>query len=128
MIKYVVKNYKKKCLNEINFLNQFVDNNLVERLDSVLKSKFVRIDYTNAIDLLLDAKKNGVKFENDNIRWGMDLESEHERYITEQIVKGPVFLINYPEEIKSFYMKRNKDNKTVAACDLLMPMILRCLN
>ena len=123
MIKYVVKNYKKKCLNEINFLNQFVDNNLVERLDSVLKSKFVRIDYTNAIDLLLDAKKNGVKFENDNIRWGMDLESEHERYICEKKFNGPTFIYNYPVELKAFYMKLNPDKKTVAGVDLLVPGI-----
>jgi asparaginyl-tRNA synthetase len=71
--------------------------------------------------MLKDAVKNGVKFDNDNIEWGMDLESEHERYITEKVVNGPVFLINYPKEIKSFYMKNNADGKTVAACDLLVP-------
>ena len=74
-------------------------------------------------EILKKAISDGVKFEDNNIFWGKDLESEHERYITEHVVKGPVFLINYPEEIKSFYMKRNADGKTVAACDLLVPGI-----
>ena len=93
----------------------------MERLNHVLNSPFKKLDYTDAINLLLKAKEDGVKFDNNNIYWGKDLESEHERYITEQVVKGPVFIINYPEAIKSFYMKRNADGKTVAACDLLVP-------
>jgi asparaginyl-tRNA synthetase len=79
--------------------------------------------YTKAIETLRHAIENGHKFENKNIEWGMDLNSEHEKYLCEQVVKGPLFLIDYPKEIKSFYMKLNADNKTVAACDLLVPHI-----
>ena len=79
--------------------------------------------YTQAIETLSKAIENGVKFENKNIEWGMDLNSEHEKYLCEQVVKGPLFLINYPKEIKSFYMRENDDGKTVAACDLLVPGI-----
>ena len=77
--------------------------------------------YTEGIEILKKSVQNGHKFENNDIFWGMDLQSEHERFITEEIVKGPVFLIDYPKEIKAFYMKVNADNKTVAACDLLVP-------
>ena len=79
--------------------------------------------YTEGIEILKNAVKNGVKFENSDIFWGMDLQSEHERYLTEQIVKGPLFLIDYPSGIKAFYMKENADGKTVAACDLLVPAV-----
>ena len=79
--------------------------------------------YTEGIELLKEAVRNGVKFENSNIEWGMDLQSEHERYLTEKVVNGPLFLINYPREIKAFYMKVNADEKTVAACDLLVPAV-----
>ncbi|MFA5442999.1 MAG: amino acid--tRNA ligase-related protein, partial [Bacilli bacterium] len=79
--------------------------------------------YTEAIDLLVKAVKDGVKFDNPDVVWGMDLQSEHERYITEKVVNGPVFLINYPQELKAFYMYQNDDGKTVAACDLLVPYV-----
>ncbi len=118
-IKYVLEN----CKDEINFFNTMIDKTLLERLTHVVNSDFKRLDYSDAIKLLQDAVKNGHKFENSNIKWGMDLQTEHERFITEQVVKGPVFIINYPKEIKAFYMKLNEDNKTVAACDLLVPSI-----
>ena len=107
----------------LEFFNNFVDKTLIERLTAVVNSDFKRMPYTEAIEKLQEAVKNGHKFENNNIYWGMDLQSEHERYITEQIVKGPVFVIDYPEELKAFYMRRNDDGKTVAACDLLVPYV-----
>ncbi len=116
-IKYVLENAKE----EMNFFNEFVDKNLLNRLNHVLETPFKKMTYTEAIDILLDAKNKGHKFEVDDIKWGMDLQSEHERFITEQIVNGPVFLTDYPKDIKAFYMRLNDDNKTVAACDLLVP-------
>ena len=110
-----------ECKDEMEFFNNFIDKGLKDRLHAVLHSDFKRMTYTQAIDELLKAKANGHKFDNDHIEWGMDLQSEHERYITEQVVKGPVFLIDYPKEIKAFYMRANDDGKTVAACDLLVP-------
>jgi asparaginyl-tRNA synthetase len=95
---------------------------LIERLTLVKDSEFVRLSYTKAIDILEDAKKKGVQFEFP-VYWGCDLQSEHERYITEQVYKKPVFLTDYPKEIKAFYMRLNDDNKTVAASDLLVPGI-----
>jgi len=112
-----------RCPDEMDFFNNFIDKNLKERLHQVLHSEFKRMTYTEAIDELQKAVKNGHKFDNSNIVWGMDLQSEHERYITEQIVKGPVFLIDYPKDIKAFYMRQNDDGKTVAACDLLVPYV-----
>ena len=120
-VKYCIQYCIENAPEEMNFFNTMIDKTLLERLNHVLNSPFKKLEYTEAINILLEAKENGVKFENPNIYWGKDLESEHERYITEKVVKGPVFLINYPEEIKSFYMKRNSDGKTVAACDLLVP-------
>ena len=122
-VKYCIQYCLENAPEEMNFINTMIDKSLLERLNHVLNSPFKKMEYTEAINILLEAQKNGVKFENNNIYWGKDLESDQERYITEQVVKGPVFLINYPEEIKSFYMKRNADNKTVAACDLLVPGI-----
>ena len=122
-LKYCLSYVLKKCPDEINFFNTMIDKTLINRLNDVISSDFKRLDYTEAINLLLDAVKKGVNFENKNIKWGMDLQTEHERYITEQVVKGPVFIINYPKEIKAFYMRLNDDNKTVAACDLLVPSI-----
>jgi len=122
-VKYCIQYCLENAPEEMNFFNTMIDKTLLERLNHVLNSPFKKMEYTEAINILLEAQKNGVKFENNNIYWGKDLESDQERYITEQVVKGPVFLINYPEEIKSFYMKRNSDNKTVAACDLLVPGI-----
>ena len=120
-LKYIIKYVLDNCKDEMQFFNNFIDKGVINKLNSVIASKFVRMEYTEAIELLKKAVENGHKFDNNNIFWGMDLNSEHERYITEEIVKGPVFLINYPKEIKAFYMKLNPDNKTVAACDLLVP-------
>ena len=122
-VKYCIQTLFDKCPDEMNFFNTMIDSTLIERLKHVLHSEFKRMTYTRAIELLKEAVANGHKFENSNIEWGMDLQSEHEKYITEQIVKGPVFLIDYPKEIKAFYMKENPDQKTVAACDLLVPAV-----
>ncbi len=116
-INYVLENAKE----EMKFFNDFIDKDLLNRLNHVLTTPFKKMTYTEAIDILLKAKENGHKFEVDDIKWGMDLQSEHERYITEQVVNGPVFLTDYPKDIKAFYMRLNDDNKTVAACDLLVP-------
>ena len=120
-LKYIIKYVLDNCPEEMKFFDTFIDKGVIEKLNNVINAPFVRMDYTKAIELLEKAVKAGHKFENNNIFWGMDLNSEHERYVTEEIVKGPVFLINYPKEIKAFYMKLNPDNKTVAACDLLVP-------
>ena len=88
---------------------------------AVLHSSFRRMTYTEAIEILQKAVQNGHKFEENNIYWGFDLQSEHERYITETVVNGPVFLTDYPKDIKAFYMRENDDGKTVAACDMLVP-------
>ena len=119
MVKYIIKHVLEKCAPEIEFLNKFVDTGLKERLTNVLESDFVRLTYTEAIDILLKQKD---KFEFP-VFWGVDLQSEHERYLTEQVFKKPVFLIDYPKEIKAFYMRLNDDGKTVAAMDLLVPGI-----
>jgi len=120
-IKYCIKYVLEKCPEEINFFNSMIDKTLLERLNHVINSDFKRLPYTEAISILENAIKGGHQFECNEIYWGMDLQSEHERYITEQIVKGPVFLTDYPKEIKAFYMRQNDDGKTVAACDLLVP-------
>ncbi|MBR2668334.1 MAG: asparagine--tRNA ligase [Solobacterium sp.] len=120
MVRFCIQYVQENCPEELKFFNDFVDKTLLERLDHVKNSEFRRMDYTEAIELLKNAD---VEFENKNIYWGMDLNTEHERYITEKVVKGPVFLINYPKDIKAFYMRLNDDNKTVAACDLLVPGI-----
>ncbi len=120
-IKYSIKALLEKCAPEIEFFNEQIDHELKARLEQVVNSDFKRITYTEAIDMLLKAKKEGHVFENPDIKWGMDLQSEHERYITEHVIKGPVFLTDYPKEIKAFYMRQNDDGKTVAACDLLVP-------
>ena len=118
MLKYCIDYVMETCPEEMKFFNERIDTTLLERLNHVRNSEFRRMPYTEAIEILKNAD---VKFENSNIYWGMDLNTEHERYITEKVVKGPTFLINYPEEIKAFYMRRNDDGKTVAACDLLVP-------
>ena len=118
-IKFCIKYVMDNCPEEIAFFNSMIDKTLIERLTNVLNSDFRRMPYTEAIDLLLKAP---VKFEN-KVEWGMDLNTEHERYICEQIVNGPVFLTNYPKDIKAFYMRQNDDGKTVAACDLLVPHV-----
>lgn len=119
MIKYLIAYILKELPEEMAFFNKFIDTGLLERLDNVLNSDFVRVTYTEAIDLL---QKSGEKF-NYPVEWGIDLQTEHERYITEKIYGKPVFLINYPKEIKAFYMRQNEDGKTVAAMDLLVPGI-----
>ncbi len=102
---------------EIEFFNKFIDKGLSERLDNILNSDFGHITYTEAVSLL---KKSGVKFEYP-VEWGIDLQTEHERYITEQVFKKPVFVTDYPKDIKAFYMRLNDDKQTVAAMDLLVP-------
>jgi asparaginyl-tRNA synthetase len=119
LINYILKNDK----DEMEFFNTWVDKGLIDRLTHVANSKFKVISYSDGIQLLKEAVASGVKFEDSDIKWGMDLQSEHERYLTEKIAKGPMFLINYPKEIKAFYMRLNDDGKTVAACDLLVPGI-----
>ncbi len=120
MVKYVIDYVFASCPDELNFLNQFVDKGLIERLKNVSENAFVRLPYTEAIEIL---KENADKFDDKNIFWGKDLQSEHERFLTEQVFKKPVFLTDYPKEIKAFYMKQNDDGKTVAAADLLVPGI-----
>ena len=118
MVKYCIDYILETCPEEMKFFNERIDTTLLDRLNHVRNSEFRRMPYTEAIEIL---KQADVKFENSNIYWGMDLNTEHERYITEKVVKGPTFLINYQEEIKAFYMRQNDDGKTVAACDLLVP-------
>ena len=120
MVKAVIDHVMTVCADELAFLNQFVDKGLLERLENVRSNAFVRLTYTEAIEIL---KENADKFDDKNIFWGKDLQSEHERFITEQVFKKPVFLTDYPKEIKAFYMKQNDDGKTVAAADLLVPGI-----
>lgn len=119
LIKYVISYVMKECPSELEFLNKFVDTGLLERLNNVVSHEFVRLDYTDAIEIL---KKAPVEFVFP-VEWGIDLQSEHERYLTEQVYKKPVFLKNYPKDIKAFYMRQNEDGKTVAAVDLLVPGI-----
>lgn len=119
MVKYCIEYIMDNCPEEMNFFNQFIDKGLMDRLNLVKNTPFVRMTYTEAIDHLLKAD---VKFEN-KVSWGMDLNTEHEKYISDVVVKGPVFLTDYPKDIKAFYMRVNDDNKTVAACDLLVPHV-----
>lgn len=119
MLKYVINYVLEQAPVELNFLNQYIDNGLIERLQHVANSEFGHVTYTEAIDILT---KNNDKFEY-KVFWGCDLQTEHERYLTEQVFKKPVFVTDYPKEIKAFYMKLNDDNKTVAAMDLLVPGI-----
>jgi asparaginyl-tRNA synthetase len=124
MTKYCIEEIITQCPLEIQFFNDFYDKTLLERLNHVKASPFARLTYTKAIEILLEAlAQNKSKFIYDKIVWGMDLQSEHERYIAEQVIKGPVFITDYPKQIKAFYMKQNDDRKTVAACDLLVPKI-----
>jgi asparaginyl-tRNA synthetase len=119
MIKYVIKYVMDHCPEEIEFFNQWVEKGLVDRLNNVLNNEFARITYTEAIEIL---SKSGKKFEYP-VKWGVDMQSEHERYLAEEHFKKPVFVTDYPKEIKSFYMKLNEDGKTVRAMDLLAPGI-----
>ena len=119
MIKYIINYVMAKCPDEMDFFNSFVDKGLKERLEHVASSDFGRVSYTEAVELL---KKSGQKFDYP-VEWGIDLQTEHERYLTEQIFKRPVFVTDYPKEIKAFYMRMNDDGKTVAAADCLVPGI-----
>ena len=106
---------------EMEFFNKFIDTTLFTRLNNVINSDFVKITYTEAIDILLKSKH---KFEYP-VKWGIDLQTEHERFITEDVYNKPVFVTDYPKEIKAFYMRLNDDNKTVAAMDLLVPVLVK---
>ncbi len=117
MVKYVIRAVMEKCPDELDFFNSFVDKGLVDRLNNVANSDFGRITYTKAVELL---QKSGAEFKYP-VYWGCDLQTEHERYLTEQIFNKPVFVTDYPKEIKAFYMRVNDDGKTVAAADLLVP-------
>ena len=117
MVKYIINFVLEKAPEEMEFFNSFVDKTLLERLNFIKDSDFGKITYTEAIELL---KKSGKQFEYP-VEWGCDLQTEHERYLTEELIKKPVFVIDYPKEIKAFYMRMNEDNKTVAAMDLLVP-------
>ena len=119
MLKYVINYVLKNCPEEMEFFNNFIDKTLLERLDNVVNSEFGRITYTDAIKEL---EKHNDEFEY-KVSWGVDLQTEHERYLSEKIFKKPVFVTDYPAEIKAFYMKLNPDGKTVAASDLLAPGI-----
>ena len=117
MIKYVVKYVMQECPAEIEFFNKFVDTTLVSRLTNLVENDFGHVTYTEAVDLLL---KSGKKFDYP-VKWGIDLQTEHERYITEEVFGKPVFVTDYPADIKAFYMRLNDDGKTVAAMDMLVP-------
>jgi asparaginyl-tRNA synthetase len=117
MIKRIIRDVLEKAPEEMEFFNKFVDKGLIERLNNIVESDFERVTYTKAVELLKEAKKE-FQYE---IEWGMDLQTEHERYLTEEVFKKPIFVIDYPKDIKAFYMRVNDDNKTVAACDLLVP-------
>ena len=119
MLKYVIRYVLENAPEEMNFFNSFIDKGLLDRLNHVINSEFGHVTYTEAVELL---EKNNDKFDY-KVFWGCDLQTEHERYLTEEIFKKPVFVTDYPKEIKAFYMKMNEDNKTVAAMDCLVPGI-----
>ena len=119
MVKHIINRVMERCPDDLAFFNSFVDKGLIERLQHVASSDFGRVTYTEAVKLL---KESGVKFDYP-VEWGIDLQTEHERYLTEQIFKRPVFVTDYPKEIKAFYMRLNDDGKTVAAADCLVPGI-----
>ena len=121
-IKYCVRWALEKCQDDLQFLNQFVDKGLIARLESVIKTDFVRLTYTEGINILQEAIKNGKKFEFP-CTWGDDLASEHERYLVEEHFGKPVIMSDYPKDIKAFYMKINEDDKTVQGTDVLFPQI-----
>ena len=121
-LKYCIQWAFDNCQDDLNFLNKMIDNTLIDRLHFVLKNEFVRLSYSEGIEILDQAVKAGKKFEFP-IYWGVDLASEHERYLVEEHFKRPVILTDYPKEIKAFYMKLNEDGKTVRAMDVLFPQI-----
>ena len=117
MIKHIINHVMDKCEAELAFFNQFVDKGLLERLTALRNADYAKVTYTEAIEVLTKSKAD-FKFP---VYWGVDLQTEHERYLTEQVYKKPIFLIDYPKDIKAFYMRLNDDGKTVAAMDLLVP-------
>ena len=117
MIKYIINYVLENAPEEMQFFNSFVDKGLLDRLNHIVNSDFGRVSYTEAVDILL---KSGKEFQYP-VAWGIDLQTEHERYLTEEVFKKPIFVTDYPKDIKAFYMRLNEDNKTVAACDLLVP-------
>ena len=117
MIKYIINYVLENAPGEMAFFNSFVDKGLIERLTKIVNSDFGRVTYTEAVELL---KKSGKEFQYP-VEWGIDLQTEHERFLTEEIFKKPLFVTDYPKDIKAFYMRLNDDGKTVAACDLLVP-------
>lgn len=119
MLKYVIRYVLEQAPEEMNFFNSFVDKGLLDRLNHVLNAEFGHVTYTEAVEIL---EKNNEHFDY-KVSWGCDLQTEHERYLTEQVFKRPVFVTDYPKEIKAFYMKMNEDGKTVAAMDCLVPGI-----
>lgn len=119
MVKYIINYCLENAPEEMEFFNKFIDKDLLQRLNNVVSNDFARVTYTEAVEIL---KKNNDKFDY-KVEWGCDLQTEHERFLTEQVFKKPVFVTDYPKEIKAFYMKLNDDGKTVAACDLLVPGI-----
>ena len=119
MLKFIFKYVLENATFEMEFFNKFYDNNLIDRLTNIINSNFIRITYTDAVNELI---KHNDKFEY-KISWGDDLQTEHERYLTEEIFKKPVFVTHYPKEIKAFYMKLDEDGKTVSAVDCLVPGI-----
>ncbi|WP_455061333.1 asparagine--tRNA ligase [Prevotella fusca] len=122
-IKYCVRWALEHCKDDLEFLNKMIDKELIARLEGVLKEDFVRLTYTEGIEILQKAVADGVKFEFPITHWGMDLSSEHERYLVEEHFKRPVIMTDYPSEIKSFYMKKNEDGKTMQGTDVLFPRI-----
>lgn len=119
LLRFYFQTVLEKCPDDLAFFNQRIDNTLIASLEKLATSKFTKITYTEAIDIL---RKSGVKFEFEPF-WGCDMQSEHERYLAEEVFKGPVTVLNYPKEIKSFYMRMNDDEKTVAAMDVLLPNV-----
>lgn len=119
MIKFIIKYVMENCPEEMEFFNQFIEKGLYDKLNNVLENGFAKVTYTEAIDILLNSEK---KFDYP-VKWGIDLQSEHERFLAEEYFKKPVFVTDYPKEIKAFYMKLNEDGKTVRAMDLLAPGI-----
>lgn len=117
MIRYIIRHVLENCKQEMEFFNSFVEKGLLDRLNALVASEYKKVTYTEAVELL---KKSGADFKYP-VEWGIDLQTEHERYLTEKVFKCPVFVIDYPKEIKAFYMRLNDDGKTVAAMDLLVP-------
>ena len=117
MIKFIINTVLEECPEEMKFFNSFVDKGLLERLDNIVKNDFGHVTYTEAVEIL---QKSGKKFEYP-VEWGLELQTEHERYLTEEVFKKPIFVTDYPKDCKAFYMRVNDDNKTVAAMDMLVP-------